>query len=246
MIKKKNGQNKLFETALVDIIDLNHPLCVLSKEIDWKSLEDKFIPVYSYFKGRPAKEIRLMIGLQYLKYTYNHSDVSVVNTWLENPYWQYFCGEKYFQTKCPINPTMMTKFRKRTEINQLEELLTKTIESGLKLKVIKNSSLEEVVIDTTVQEKNITFPTDAKLYYKMLTKLTSFAKSNDIQLRQSYKRVSKYSLLMSSRYSHSRKHKKSMREVRRLKTYLGRVCRDIQRKSESMNFSASNKIICYV
>jgi transposase, IS5 family len=243
MIKKKNTeQKKLFETELKEIIDLNHPLCVLANEIDWKSLEEKFIPVYSYFKGRPAKEIRLMIGLQYLKYTYNHSDVSVVSTWLENPYWQYFCGEQFFQTKCPINPTMMTKFRKRAEINKLEELLAGTIKSGLKLKVIKKNSLEEVIVDTTVQEKNITFPTDAKLYYKMLTKLTSFAKSKGIKLRQSYKRVAKYSLLMSSRYSHSRKYKKSMREVRKLKTYLGRVYRDIKRKSELIDLLLPDRI----
>ncbi len=230
MIKKKDTQNKLFEVELIDLIDLTHPLCLLSNEMDWKTIEEKFYPLYNYFKGRPAKEVRLMVGLQYLKATYKESDETVVEKWLENPYWQYFCGEKYFQTKCPINPTMMTKFRNRAKKENIEELLNEVIKSGLKIKIIKPQSIEKINVDTTVQEKNITFPTDAKLYYRMLVKLVKYAKLNGIILRQSYLRRGKTSLLMQSRYSHARQMKRSNKEIKRLKTYLGRVYRDIDRK----------------
>src|SRR5271157_3260223 len=176
MIKKKNNQKRLFEVELKELIDLEHPLCVITSTIDWVSIEEKFYPLYSYFKGRPAKEVRLMVGLQYLKATYQESDESVVEKWVENPYWQYFCGEKYFQVKCPINPTMMTKFRNRAKRENIEELLIELIKSGLKLKIIKEKSLEKINVDTT----------DAKLYYKMIMKLVKSAKENEIKLRQSY------------------------------------------------------------
>lgn len=243
MIKKKNNQKVLFEVELNDLIDLSHPLCILANEIDWKSLENKFINVYSYFKGRPAKEIRLMLGLQYLKYTFNHSDESVVLTWVENPYWQFFCGEKYFQVKCPINPSMMSKFRDRVKRNDMDSFLEETIKAGLKLKVITPKSLEEVVIDTTVQEKNITFPTDAKLYYRMLLKLVIFARKNNIALRQSYVRLSKQAFFMHSRYKHTRKTKMARKELRKLKTYLGRTYRDIKRKYEWENDSMAKYLL---
>src|SRR5271157_2000955 len=230
MIKKKNNQKRLFEVELKELIDLEHPLCVITETIDWVSIEEKFYPLYSYFKGRPAKEVRLMVGLQYLKATYQESDESVVEKWVENPYWQYFCGEKYFQVKCPINPTMMTKFRNRAKRENIEELLIELIKSGLKLKIIKEKSLEKINVDTTVQEKNITYPTDAKLYYKMIMKLVKSAKESEIKLRQSYIRKAKTSLLMQGRYSHARQMKRSQKEIRKLKTYLGRIYRDVERK----------------
>lgn len=231
MIKKKDTQKIFFESTLVDIIDLNHPLCLLAKETDWNSIDEKFYPLYSYFKGRPAKEVRLMVGLQYLKAVYKESDESVVEKWMENPYWQYFCGEQYFQKKCPINPSMMTKFRNRAKKENIEELLNEVIKTGLKIKIIKSESIEKINVDTTVQEKNITFPTDAKLYYKMLVKLVKFAKLNNIILRQSYLRKGKISLLMQNRYSHAKQMKRSRKEIKKLKNYLGRVKRDIDRKN---------------
>jgi len=233
MVKKKSPQKELFETELLDFIDKNHPLCILANEIDWKSIEAKFLPTYNYFKGRPAKEVKLMIGLQYLKATYQESDESVVVKWVENPYWQYFCGEIYFQRKCPINPTMMTKFRNRVDRDKISDLLGELIKTGLKFKIITQKSLEQVNVDTTVQEKNITFPTDAKLYYKMLSKLVSASKKRCVILRQSYKRKSKCALIMQGRYSHARQMKRSNREIKKLRTYLGRVTRDISRKMDN-------------
>ena len=246
MIKQKDNQMQLFETELKRIIDLDHPLCLLSQEIDWASIEEKFLSLYSYFKGRPAKEVRLMVALQYLKATYNESDENVVVKWLENPYWQYVCGEKYFQKRCAINPSMMTKFRNRAKKENIEELLNELIKSGLKIKIIKHHSIEKVNIDTTVQEKNIAFPTDAKLYYKMLVKLVKLAKLNKINLRQSYVRKSKSCLLMQSRYSHARQMKRSAKEIKKLKTYLSRVFRDIDRKkvlSEELNYLMLDRLM---
>ena len=114
----------------------------MANEIDWLSIENKFLPTYSYLKGRPAKEVRLMVGLQYLKATYRENDESVVVKWVENPYWQYFCGEVYFQSNCPINPTMMTKFRNRLDKNKISDLLGELIKTGLKFKIITHKSLE--------------------------------------------------------------------------------------------------------
>ena len=164
MLAKKDIQGRLFETKLTDIVEEKHELCILSGHIDWDALNDKFKVVYCENFGRPGKEIRLMISLQYLKYTFNVSDEVLVKMWVENPYWQYFSGEEYFQHSFPINPSLMTKFRNRVKSNNIEHLLSETIKSGLTLKVINKKSLENVTVDTTVQEKNITFPTDAKLY----------------------------------------------------------------------------------
>lgn len=230
MLANKDKEGRLFEVLLEDICDLNNSLVILSKKIDWEKLSETFHPLYCTDFGRPAKEVRLMIGLQYLKYTFNVSDEALLPLWVENPYWQYFCGEKYFQHKPPINPSLMSKFRKKVKSTNLEKLLEETIRTGLEMKVIKKTSFKEVVADTTVQEKNVTYPTDAKLYYRMIRKLSKRALSLGIELRQSFVRVGKKALMMQARYFFTRKTKLGHREVRKLKTYLGRLFRDIKRK----------------
>ncbi len=124
----------------------------------------------------------------------------------------------------------MTKWRNRVKSEGLEALLSETIQAGLKTKVLKRTSLQRLNVDTTVQEKAITFPTDAKLYHRLRIKLVNEAKACGVELRQSYTRKSKQSLVMQSRYAHARQMKRSRKEVRKLKTYLGRVTRDIERK----------------
>ena len=215
------------------MINMNHELVILSKNIDWDNLEDELSGLYQLENGRPGKPIRLMVSLHYLKYTYNLSDEEVISRWLENPYWQYFSGMKYFQTEFPIHPTSMIKFRKRLKDKDLEKLLQATIKSGIKLKVIKGTDLKRVNVDTTVMEKNISYPTDGKLYYRAIEKLVNLAKAYGIPLRQSYLRVGKRSLVLSQRYAHSRKMKKARAQIRKLKTYLGRLYRDIKRKLEN-------------
>ena len=145
------------------MINTGHPLVKLSKAVDWKRLEEVFGETYCPDNGRPAISTRLMVALQYLKYTYDLSDEDVVQGWLENPYWQYLSGMKFFQHKLPIHPSSMTRWRNRIGETGGEELLKETIGAGLRMKAIKKSQLKRINVDTTVQEKDIRFPTDARL-----------------------------------------------------------------------------------
>ena len=228
--KPRDNQGELYSARLDFLCSETHPLVRLSKVIDWSQFDEAFGKLYSEGQGRPAKPTRLMVGLHYLKHAFDLSDEEVVAQWIENPYWQCLCGEDYFQYEFPIDPSSMTRWRKRLKSEGLETLLAETIRTGLKTKVLKRTRLQRLNVDTTVQEKAITFPTDAKLYHSLRIKLVKEAKACGVELRQSYTRKSKQSLVMQSRYAHARQMKRSRREVRKLKTYLGRVTRDIERK----------------
>lgn len=224
------SQGRLFEIRLSQLLDNSHQLYRLANAIDWPEFDSAFGNLYSPDQGRPAKPTRLMVGLHYLKFTFNLSDEEVVARWVENPYWQYFCGCEYFEYELPIDPSLMTKWRNRIKSEGMEKLLQITIKTGLNTGVLKKRSFKKVNVDTTVQEKAVSFPTDAKLYHKMREVLVKKAKDFDVELRQSYTRKSKYSLLMQSRYSHARQKRRAKKEQKKLKTYLGRVTRDIERK----------------
>jgi IS5 family transposase len=226
----KRRQNDLFRVELMKIIDPGHSLAKLAKAIDWERLDDVFGSTYCPDNGRPAISTRLMVALHYLKYTHNLSDEDVVAGWVENPYWQYFSGMKYFEHKMPINPSSMCRWRKRIGDAGAEQLLQETIEAGLKLKAVKAFQLKRVNVDTTVQEKEIRFPTDARLYDRARERLVAEAKKRDISLRQNYNRKSKQLIFKQSRYSHARQMKRAKKCTRKLRTYLGRVIRDIQRQ----------------
>jgi IS5 family transposase len=228
--KPADPQGLLFTSRLDQILNEQHPLFKLAQTIDWSEFDNAFGKLYDPGFGRPAKPTRLMVGLHYLKYTYNLSDEAVVEMWIENPYWQHFCGELYFQHQFPIDPTSMTKWRNRIKDAGMEKLLEQTIIAGLKTGVLKHHQLKKMVADTTVQEKAIAFPTDARLYHKMLQKLVNRARQCGIELRQSYQRVSKKAFCLQHRYSHARQFKKAQKQLKKLKTYLGRVTRDIERK----------------
>lgn len=231
--KKQFETPDMFRSRLDQILSHAHPLFKLADQIDWSFFEREYGATYAENKGRPGIPIRVMVALHYLKYTYNQSDESTVATFLENPYWQYFCGFEYFQHEYPTDPSNMTRFRKRVGEQAIEKLLEGLIHTAIEMKVLTAKDLEKVNVDTTVQEKAITFPTDAKLYYKMREKLVRLSKERDIPLRQSYVRVARKAYIMQARYAHARQYKRAARERRRLKTYLGRVLRDIQRKSKS-------------
>lgn len=236
MLKKKTEKppENLFEVdlQLKDVLNNTHPLYVLESKIDWERFEDKFSPIYAE-KGRPAAPIRLMVGLHYLKYTKDLSDEDVVWEWLENAYWQYFTGEKYFQKNLPIDPSSMTNFRKRLQDKGLLELLKETISTGLELRCIRPDSLNKVAVDSTVQEKNIAFPTDISLYSKMIAKLVKQSKREGAQLRQTYKKVCKIKLKKHSSYMHANQLKRAKAARKFVKIRLGRVIRDVQSKLES-------------
>lgn len=228
--KKRCDQGKLFRSRLELICNSSHPLYRLANAIEWSAFDEAFGALYSEGMGRPAKPTRLMVGLHYLKHAFDLSDEEVVAQWVENPYWQYFCGNEHFEHKFPIDPSLMTKWRNRLKSEGMEKLLEETIRTGLKTKVLKKKSFRKINVDTTVQEKAITFPTDARLYHRMRIKLVDKAREAGIELRQSYRRKSKRSLVMQSRYAQARQMKRAKREVKKLKTYLGRVKRDIERK----------------
>ena len=226
-------QEDLFRSQLANIINTSHSLVKLSKVVNWDELEKAFGETFCDDNGRPGVSTRLMVALHYLKYSYNLSDEDVVNGWVENPYWQYFSGMKWFEHEPPINPSSMTRWRKRIGSAGAEQLLRETIESGLKLKAVKISQLKRVNVDTTVQEKDILFPTDARLYDRARERLVKAAQERKIELRQNYNRKSKQTLIQQSRYAHAKQMKRAKKATRSLKTFLNRVIRDIRRKSPS-------------
>ena len=221
----------LFQAHFDQQLNLEHPLIKLANQIDWEAFDRRFGEHYCEDNGAPAKPTRLMVGLHYLKHTYNESDESVVARWVENPYWQYFCGYTHLQHECPIHPTSMTKWRQRIGPEKLAELLTQTIKVAVEQKHLPKRELQQVNVDTTVQEKNITHPTDSKLLYKAIVKLGAAAKDRGIPLRQSYVRVGKRASVKAGRYAHAKQFKRMRRELRRLRTWTGRLIRDIERKT---------------
>lgn len=229
--KKPQEMPQLFQSRLDQILDMKHPLCTLPEQINWSAFEKEFGATYHDRRGRPGCPTRLMVGLHYLKHAFNESDESVLNRFLENPYWQYFCGYEYFQHHLPIDPSSLSRWRGRVGEDGMEKLLQELLRTAQRSGHLKRHDLNQVNVDTTVQEKAIAFPTDARLYFKMREALVRSAKANGIKLRQSFCRVAKKALAKQGRYSHAKQRKRAARETRNLKTYLGRVYRDLQRKS---------------
>ena len=225
----ENRQRDLFRVELCRIVDPSHGLIKLAHAVEWDRLDALFGSTYCPGNGRPAVSTRLMVALHYLKYTFNLSDEDVVEGWIENPYWQSFSGMKFFEHEYPIDPSSMTRWRKRIGEAGAEELLKETILAGLKTKAVKPHQLKRVNVDTTVQEKEVRFPTDARLYDRARQRLVNCAKKRCINLRQNYNRKSKHLLCQQSRYAHAKQMKRAQRCTRKLKTYLGRVIRDIER-----------------
>ena len=232
-MKPSNPDNapQLFQSSFEAILNHEHPLCKLADSIDWDSLDEQLAGCYHKDMGRPGNATRLMVGLHYLKHAFDESDESVVARWIENPYWQYFCGYKYMQHEFPIHPTSMTKWRNRIGSKRMESLLQETINTAKREKYLKPTEVKRVIVDTTVQEKAIAFPTDARLYFKAIQRLAKLGKQYGIDLRQSYVRVSKKAFFMQGRYARANQFKRARREVKKLKTYLGRLIRDIRRKA---------------
>lgn len=228
--EKPTTNNDLFKSRLDAMINLNHPLAKLSRVIDWTAFEKKFGPLYRPDFGRPALPIRLMVGLTYLSRIYDLSDEAVVDMWLENPYWQYFCGYEYFQHQFPLDPSSLVRWRKRLGADGMEFLLQQTVATAFTTGQLTEQHVAKVNVDTTVQEKNIAFPTDSKLYHRCRERLVKEARKQGIDLRQTYARVSKKILFQASNYGRARQFKRAGAQTKKLKTLLGRVVRDIRRK----------------
>ena len=221
---KHDIQQNLFQTRLTDLINLGHPLVKLAQEVDWLKMEVEFKKLYSE-QGRPSIPIRKIAGLLLIKEMFKESDESVVDRWIENPYWQYFTGEDFFQNKQPFDPSEFVHFRKRLKESGLEFLLSQTVALHPDTKVEK-----EVQIDTTVQEKNITFPTDAKLAKKIIDNCRKIAKKEGITQRQTYVRVAKQHLRDAYFGHHPKRKKKAVAARKKLRTIGKRVLRELERK----------------
>src|SRR5437868_11446768 len=193
--RRESGEQDLFRSRLDQVINMDHTLVKLARTIDWGFLEERFGAVYADGSGRPPLPTRLMAGLAILKHTYNLSDEVVCEHWIENPYYQYFCGEEFFQHRLVFDRSSLTRWRQRMGEEKLQALLQESLSVAAKTEAIKPADLNRVIVDTTVQPKNVMFPTDARLLNRAREILVRLAKRHGVTLRQSYARVGKFALI---------------------------------------------------
>ena len=224
----KARHDDLFRARLDQIINLRHELVVLADKIDWTWLDAELAGCFSD-RGRPAEPVRFMLGMFLLKHSYALSDEQVWDRWVQDPYFQYFTGEEFFQHELRHERSGMSHWRKRIG-DKLDILLQETLRIAQATGALRKRDLARVTVDTTVQPKNVTFPTDAKLLETAIQQLGKLAKQHGVPLRQSYTRVAKRAAMMAGRYAHAKQFKRMNRELKRLRTRLGRVIRDIRRK----------------
>src|SRR5579864_2512014 len=228
--RRDSGQNDLFKGRLDQIVDMGHPLAKLAAAIDWGFVERRLGAVYTDAPGQPPLPTRLMAGLAILKHMDNLSDDALTARWLENPYYQLFCGEEFFRHKTPFDRSSMTRWRQRMGEERLNALLQESVATATRTGAAKPADFTQTIVDTTVQPKAVAHPTDAKLTNRAREKLVRLAKRHGVALRQSYERVGKRALIAYQRYAHAKQFKRANRALRTLRTYLGRVMRDIKRK----------------
>ena len=229
MIGKSPDQNQknLFQPLLKDFINMEQELVLLSGTIDWNYFEKEFCDLYST-TGSPSKPIRLMTGLLILKQIYDYGDETLMPAWVGSPYFQYFCGEAHFQWDLPCDPSDLVHFRKRIGAEGVENILSQSIKIHG-----KDSISDEIIIDSTAQEKNITYPTDTKLRVKIIKKCNKIARNEGIDQRRSYTREVK-ELLIKTRFSnHPLRKKAGKKAAKRIKIIAGRLVRELERKIDS-------------
>ena len=226
MIGKSSNQNQrnLFKPLLCDFINMEHELVLLSQKIDWKYFESEFASYYST-KGRPSVPIRIMVGSLMLKQLYNLGDETLAQAWIMNPYMQYFCGMAHLEYKFPCDPSDFVHFRDRIGEQGAQKIFAYSVSFHGK------AAKEKVSLsDTTVQENNITFPTDAKLAKKIIDKANTIAKRENIEQRQTYVRTSKQLVRDTYNPTHPKRRKKAKKAGKKLKTIAGRLLRELERE----------------
>ncbi|UCI18101.1 IS5 family transposase [Mesorhizobium sp. B2-1-8] len=228
--KRETGEQDLFRSRLDQIINMKHELVRLAQAIDWPVLEERFGAVYSDGPGMPPLPTRLMAGLAILKHTFDLSDEELCARWVENPYFQYLCGEEFFRHELSFERSSMTRWRQRMGEEPITALLQESLAVAVKSGAMKPADTRRVIVDTTVQPKNVMFPTDAKLVNRARERLVRLAKKAGLDLRQTYVRVGKLALIKHQRYAHAKQFKRANKALRKLKTYLGRTIRDISRR----------------
>lgn len=246
MLKKhsSNLQEDLFRSRLDQIINMRHELVILSSLIDWQFFDSEFEECYCLNNGRAAISIRLKVGLTILQSIYNLSDEAVIEDWVRDPYFQYFCGEEFFCHEFPIDGSGLTRFRQKIGESGMNKILQETIRIGSSLKIIRsNKDLTSVNIDSTIQEKNIAYPTDSKLMNKARLAIVKQADNYNLNLRQNYNILAKKSLFLGALYRRQRKHKLAKKQDRKLRTYLRRVIADFERKASDLQLNESQLIL---
>ncbi|PRX31875.1 transposase, IS5 family [Meinhardsimonia xiamenensis] len=222
----------LFRASLEAILDPEHELIRLAALIDWERFDDAFGAYYHPAKGRRGLRTRLMVGLHLLKHMKGLSDEELCAVWLENPYFQAFCGETHFQHRLPFDRSSMTRWRKRIGAEEIELLLAETIRLALETGAVNERQLERITVDTTVQTKAVAHPTDSHLILRATEWLNRIAKRQCVKLRQSFSRVMVRARREAARLMHGRGHGQGLRWVGKMRTWLGRLTRDIRRKTE--------------
>lgn len=237
--KINTSQDDLFKTRLSSQLNPRDPLFILSHQINWAVFEEVFGVHFPAGPGQPPKPIRLIVGLLMLEHMHGLSDDQVVLQWVQNPYWQYFCGYDHLQWQLPVDSSSLTRWRARLGQEGLEKILSETIATAVRTKTVAPSDLKKVIADTTVMEKNVSYPTDSKLLNRAREQLVRLASHWGVTLRQTYARVGKRAALQAGRYAHAKQFKRMKKAVKSLKNYLGRTVRDIERQiKESSDLGA--------
>ena len=220
----------LFRTRLENLVDRRHALVRLAGLIDWGRFEAAFGPLYTDGTGRPGLPTRLMAGLTLLKNMDGLSDEAVCARYLDSPYVQLFCGETYFRHVLPLDRSSMTRWRQRIGPERLELLLAESLAAAQRGGAVEDKHLRRVTIDTTVQPKAVTHPADSKLLQRGIEILARLARRHGVRLRQSYLRVANRARREAAKLIHSGRRRQAERQVRQLRTWLGRLMRDTGRK----------------
>lgn len=248
-----------FRSRIDHMIDLRNPLAVLASRMPWQEIEAQAARVFSRKgragvkmpeldlfgeqaqrapvtsrAGRPRVPVRIMIALLYLKHAFNESDEGVVARWGETPTWQFFSGRAYFEHRPPCDASTLIKFRKLLGEEGVEELLAQTINVAVALKLIESRELSRVIVDSTVQHKAIAHPTDSRLLETARVKLVEAAKDAGIDLKQTFAKEGKALSHKAGRYAHARQFKRMRRSIKRQRTIVGRLQREIDRKASAI------------
>ena len=261
-----------FRARLDQMIDLRHPLAVLSTRMPWADIESSLAPVFAHRDrkgqgvegadlfgptmalagagvsnaGRPRLPMRLMVALLYLKHAYNESDESLVERWAQDVYFQFFSGQVYFEPRLPCDPAQISRFRRVLGEAGVEQLLKTTIEAAVAMGAVKKAEFERVIVDTTVQSKAIAHPTDSRLLEVAREKVARLAKRAGIQLKQTHEREGKTLRRKAGGYAHAKQFKRLRGVLKRQRTILGRLLREVRRKMDGLADDARAQLDIWV
>jgi IS5 family transposase len=261
-----------FRARLDQMIDLRHPLAVLASRMPWADIEAALTPVFAHCDrkgrtvegadlfgptlavagggvsnaGRPRLPIRLMVALLYLKHAYNESDESLVERWAQDVYFQFFSGQVYFEPRLPCDPAQISRFRRVLGEAGVEQLLKTTIEAAVAMGAVKKTEFERVIVDTTVQSKAIAHPTDSRLLEVAREKVARLAKRAGIQLKQTHEREGKALRRKAGGYAHAKQFKRLRGVLKRQRTILGRLLREVRRKMVGLADAARTQLHTWV